>query len=208
MLAVVDTARFSVVSLLLRGSGPPSLRRVVAPPLSAAEGDAEMYERLRYVFESRGVSFLELCHGPTLTSEASVAARVAGGWADTTLASGAKAMLLVQSKSSQSKSSQFMLCVLAADRKLDWKKIKKEVAKDLRLATAEEVWTVARCLPGAVPPFASQFFLKPPPKTFMDQSLANLEFLNFNCGLRTRSARMSLKAYLDLEAPTHVDISA
>ena len=42
----------------------------------------------------------------------------------------------------------------------------------------------------------------------MDQSLAHLDWINFNCGLRTRSVRMPLAAYLALEAPTVVDISS
>mmetsp|Transcript_38629 Transcript_38629/g.123828 ORF Transcript_38629/g.123828 Transcript_38629/m.123828 type:complete len:205 (+) Transcript_38629:70-684(+) len=195
------TPRFSVVCVARRQLTP------APPPLSEAEGNPKLYLRLRSLFAERGVAYSELFHEATLTSEASVEARIAGGWTDTTLSSGAKAMLMRRSKAKDGDAS-YALCVLAADRKLDWKRLKKHVAKDLRLATQEEVFDASRCLPGAVPPFGSQFFLAPPIRTFMDTSLAHREWINFNCGLRTRSVRMRLETYLALEAPTTVEISS
>ena len=144
ILTLEKTERFSVLQ---------QRRRVVDDdpmvPLTEAEGDARLYQKLRGLFA--GVAFEELVHDPTLTSEASVTARVAGGWTETTLASGAKAMLMRRSKPNGGQ-SPFVLCVLAADRKLDWKRLKKAVAKDLRLATPDEVFQASRCLPGAVRP--------------------------------------------------------
>uniref|UniRef100_A0A7S3NPU7 YbaK/aminoacyl-tRNA synthetase-associated domain-containing protein n=1 Tax=Aureoumbra lagunensis TaxID=44058 RepID=A0A7S3NPU7_9STRA len=166
-----------------------------------------LYERLIDLFQKCQISYEELVHEATLTSEASVVARINGGWRETTLASGAKAMLMRRKKVNENESA-FILCVLAANRKLDWKKLRKTIAKDLRLATEEEVFEVSRCLPGAVPPFGSQFFSEPPPITVMDDSLRDLELINFNCGLRTNSIRMSLATYLDLEQPKVVSFSS
>ena len=136
-------------------------------------------------------------HAPTLTSQESVDARLAGGWADATLGSGAKAMVLT-------KAGAFYLLVLPADRKVDWKKVKKAVAKDTRLATEAEVWAATRCLPGAVPPFGSAF--PTPMPTHVDASLAGQ--INFNCGLRTRSVSMPFASFADLERPTVGDFTS
>ncbi|KAJ8613246.1 hypothetical protein CTAYLR_004547 [Chrysophaeum taylorii] len=190
MLCVQKTAKFSVLSC---GQ---------ATRATQASGDADdtLFRKLIALFEARGVAHARLLHAPTLTSEASVVERRKGGWTDTTLGSGAKAMLMRRSKGG------FALCVLAADRKLDWKKLKKAVAKDLRLATTEEVFEASRCVPGAVPPFGSQFFAET--RTFVDHSLGQNERINFNCGLRTQSVRLDFDSYLALEQPTLVDIVA
>ncbi|KAH8096300.1 hypothetical protein JL720_3663 [Aureococcus anophagefferens] len=88
--------------------------------------------------------------------------------------------------------------------KVDWKKVKKAVAKDTRLATEAEVWAATRCLPGAVPPFGSAF--PTPMPTHVDASLAGQ--INFNCGLRTRSVSMPFASFADLERPTVGDFTS
>lgn len=193
---VRPTRRFSVLDRVAR-----------LEPLRPEEGDAALYVRLVTLFEARAVAFEALVHEPTLTSEASVEARRRLGWTETTLACGAKAMLMRRTKAKAGEAT-FALCVLAADRRLDYKKLRKGVAKDLTLATEAEVWAAARCLPGAVPPFGSYFFAEPPPRTYCDLSLRQIDKINFNCGLRTRSVRMAVDTYLHLEAPTLVDISS
>ena len=175
------------------GAAPPAARA----PVAAGEGDAATYERLLALFEAKRVPFKHLVHAPTLTSQESVDARLAGGWADATLASGAKAMVLT-------KAGAFYLLVLPADRKVDWKKVKKAVAKDTRLATEAEVWAATRCLPGAVPPFGSAFATPMP--THVDAALAGQ--INFNCGLRTRSVSMPFSSFADLERPTVGDFTS
>lgn len=177
MLALRSTRRFSVLGV-----------------------DDSLYLKLIEWFDSTKVEYAQLRHEPTLTSEASAAVRVRLGWTETTLKCGAKAMLFRRSKN-----AQFVLCVLAADRKVDYRKLKKAVAKDLRMATEDEVMDVARCLPGAVPPFGSQFNIPTP--TFVDTSLSFVDVINFNCGLRTRSVKMTWRAYLALEAPQIADFS-
>ena len=57
---------------------------------------------------------------------------------------------------------------MSASRKFSWKLVKKALgAKNLKFATTDEVWTVTRCLTGAVPPFGSAFGVK----TLVDNSL-------------------------------------
>lgn len=216
MLDVVPTTRFSVISIirnaspLLNAARPmtnAALKSQPHQPVSDSEGDASLYNRLIAFFDERHATYESLCHEPTLTSEASVSARQRLGWTETTLKCGAKAMLMRRSKP-KSAESHYVLCVLAADRKLDYKKLKKTVGKDLRLATENEVFEASKCLPGAVPPFGSKFFAQPPPNTFVDRSLTLVQFINFNCGLRTRSVKMSLDTYLNLESPTITDFSS
>ncbi|CAK9074644.1 unnamed protein product [Durusdinium trenchii] len=105
------------------------------------------YERLLALL--KGMEFLSMQHGPCRTSEDAVQVRLAGGWKDVTLHSGAKAMLLRTPK------SEWLLSVLPADCKLSWKKLRAIYGKGTRIATEEEVIEVTGCLPGAVPPIAA-----------------------------------------------------
>ena len=116
----------------------------------------------------------------------------------------------------------FVLAVMAANERLDWKKMKKMLgpksrSKGARMATVEEMWEVTGCKPGAVPPFGS-LFKKPTGEgdgsgseskgvhTFVDRSLKiQGEVINFNCGLRTRSIRMKFEDYIELEKPELCD---
>jgi len=174
-------------------------------------------------------------HPPSLTSEESASTRRRMGWDDVTLASGAKAMLIkngtrkgnaggggvaVQDDDDRT----FVLAVMAADERLDWKKMKKMLgpksrSKGARMATVEEVWDVTGCRPGAVPPFGS-LFVRPSMDqgvdghggggrgvhTFVDRSLQRQGgVINFNCGLRTRSIQMAFQDYIDLEKPELCD---
>ena len=148
------------------------------------ESDAT-YQRVLQKLE--GIDYSQLQHPPTRTSEESAAYR------GTTLASGAKAMLIRSG-------NIFLLAVMAAHRKLDWKPLKRVVqSKNVRFATEEEVFSVTGCVPGAVPPFGSLFGLQ----TLVDVSLREQgESINFNAGLRTQSVSMSYQAYEQLESPT------
>jgi len=159
-----------------------------------------------------------------------------------TLASGAKAMLLkngtrkntnTNTSSEEEDDRPFVLAVMAANERLDWKKMKqmlgpKSRSKGARMATVEEMWDVTGCKPGAVPPFGSVFCIPPSSPvvrddgsdgggggdgssrrmvhTFVDRSLQRQGgVINFNCGLRTRSIQMAFGDYLDVEKPELCD---
>jgi len=147
-------------------------------------------------------------HDPCRTSEDAVRVRKAHGWTDTTLRSGAKAMLLV------SKDQGPALLVMPADGRLSWKKARAALPgtkkSSWQLATEEDVAGITGgCVPGSVPPFASVFHGDGSGKsvpTFIDRGLEDLEFINFNCGLRTRSIRLTTKEFVRVEAPTIADI--
>jgi Ala-tRNA(Pro) deacylase len=97
------------------------------------------------------------------------------------LRSGAKAML-VKSKSG------FVLVVLAADRKVDWKLLAPLVGgKGARFATDDELWETTGLSKGAVPPLGLLFGLR----TIYDESLLEVETVNFNAGTQTDSITMS-----------------
>lgn len=147
-------------------------------------------------------------HEPCRTSEDAVRVRQAHGWPDTTLRSGAKAMLLV------SKDQGAALLVMPADGRLSWKKSRAALPgtkkSSWQLATEEDVASITGgCVPGSVPPFASVFPCDGSGKavpTFIDRGLEELEFINFNCGLRTRSIRLATREFVRVEAPTVADI--
>ncbi len=154
-------------------------------------------ERLLKVLEDSGVQVQISHHVPVRTSEE--AALVRG----VPLASGAKAMILVNSKNT---ASPYLLVVMSATAKIDWKKVKKNIAKNIRMATEAEVWSISRCLPGAVPPFGSVFRDGVGIPTFMDCSLQTQTTINFNAGLRTSSVQMELSDYVRLEQPRISDL--
>lgn len=166
------------------------------------EGDPATYNRIMKSLIEKKVAFRHLVHEPTPTSQDSLRIRQKLGWTDCTLASGAKAMLIVNSKA---KEAPYKLAVMAADKKLNWKKFKKFYAKGkgARMATAEEVLKVTGCIPGGVPPFGSFFKASSKVETVLDPSLeAQGERINFNCGLRTRSVSIRFSDYVNIENPT------
>jgi len=159
------------------------------------------YERLSTILKQQGVAFAELGpHEACRTSEDSVRVRLAGGWQDVTLNSGAKAMLL---RGGGGQAEQWLLAVLPADKKLSWKKVRALRGKGTRMATEEEVARVTGCVPGAVPPIAAAF----PDVTecLADSGLPPV--INFNCGLRTRSMQISRVEYERVQCPVVVDIA-
>ena len=81
----------------------------------------------------------------------------------------------------------FVLAVLAADRRLDWKLLKPLLGdKGARLANDEELWEVTGLRKGAVPPLGALFGLR----TIYDESLLEVETVNFNAGSHGDSIAM------------------
>lgn len=156
------------------------------------------HERLLQLLQKEKVDFLTLGPHPACrTSEDAVRVRLEGGWQGVTLHSGAKAMLLY------APNSKWVLAVLPADRKLSWKKIRALHGKATRMATEEEVRDVAGCVPGAVPPFAAAFPVAA--ECLVDSSLPSV--INFNCGLRTRSMRLSRADFERIQNPSFAEIT-
>ena len=81
----------------------------------------------------------------------------------------------------------FVLAVLAADRKVDWKLLAPLVGdKSARFANDDELRAVTGLSKGAVPPLGVLFGIR----TIYDRSLLDVETVNFNAGARTTSVTM------------------
>ncbi|MFN9372308.1 MAG: YbaK/EbsC family protein [Planctomycetaceae bacterium] len=133
------------------------------------------------------VSFREVHHGPTLTSEQSAAAR------GEPLSNGGKALLLKCD-------AEYQLFVLRADCRLDSAAVKARLpCRKTRFATPEELGALTGGLvPGSVPPFG------PPILTFplhVDELLVANERIAFNAGSLTDSVILAMSDYLRLAQP-------
>jgi Ala-tRNA(Pro) deacylase len=135
----------------------------------------DVHVRLVALLRAEGVEF-RLSHHEAVTTSAE-AAKLRGA----ELRSGAKAML-VKGKAG------LVLAVLAADRNVDWKLLAPLVGgKGARFATDEELRAATGLVKGAVPPFGRLFGLR----TVYDESLLEVETVNFNAGTRTDSVAMA-----------------
>ena len=132
-------------------------------------------------------------HNPVKTSEEAAAIR------GVTLASGAKAVILKDCGKKLAKEGvPFYLLVQSASQRFDSKKFKAITkCKNARFANTEEVLEYSGCITGAVPPFGSLF--TKPVFTMVDESLAENEMINFNCGLRTHSMSIKFSDYMKVE---------
>src|SRR5476651_388680 len=133
----------------------------------------DVLTRIRRTLTDAGIAFREIAHEPTLTSEASAAAR------GEPLGVGAKALLLRTEET-------FRLFVLPADCKLDSAAVKRELGiKRLRFATSEELLAQTGLVPGAVPPFGSPIL---PFELYADRSIGvHYDRVAFNAGSLTVS---------------------
>lgn len=175
----------------------PKVAAIPAADDHACEEDATTHHTLLRLLARGGAQFDVCRHVAVRTSEEAAAVRGA------TLASGAKAMLVSAKVAS---AEQVVLVVLAADRKLDSKRLKKELrAKGTRFVDPEEVRRLTGCVPGAVPPFGSLWGVR----TLVDGSLLEQgPGINFNAGLRTRSVAMRTDDYVRIERATLCSVSS
>lgn len=137
----------------------------------------EILVQLRAALRELGISFREVQHAPTFTSEESAKAR------GDDLKVGAKALLLRYDE-------QFGNFVLPADRQLDSAAVKRHLqVKRLRFATAEELLQLTGLVPGSLPPFGHPIL---PLELFADSSLGvDTDRIAFNAGSLTASIVMS-----------------
>ena len=82
---------------------------------------------------------------------------------------------------------KFVLANVAANKKKDIKKPERLTGNKLRFATREEVLQATNYDPGSVPPFGELFGLP----TFLDDSVLENDFVNFNIGMLTKSVKIS-----------------
>lgn len=137
-------------------------------------------DRIRAWLVGEGVTFREVHHAPTRTSEESALAR------GEELSVGGKALLLKVDDT-------FRLFVMSAAKKLDSAAVKQRFgAKKLRFATPEELMELTGLVPGSVPPFGQPILPFP---LYVDPSVLANDRVAFNAGSLTDSIVMPIADY-------------
>ncbi len=146
----------------------------------------EESDRILKLFKENNVCYQLYEHPPVYTSEE--AAKVRG----VELKTGCKSMVLKR------KDGSFILVNVAADRKIDFKVLESFLGTKLCFASKEEVLKATNCDSGSVPPFGRLFGFP----TYLDPSVLENDYVNFNIGLLTLSARISKQDLLRVMEPT------
>lgn len=142
--------------------------------------------------DSRSITYREVQHAPTTTSEESAKAR------GEDISVGGKALLLKVDDS-------FKLFVLSAALRVDAGRIRRHLgARKLRFATPEELHEFTGLVPGAVPPFGEPIT---PFELYVDSSVARNDRIAFNAGSLTDSLILSTRDYFKAAAPEVFDFS-
>jgi prolyl-tRNA editing enzyme YbaK/EbsC (Cys-tRNA(Pro) deacylase) len=91
-----------------------------------------------------------------------------------------------------------IMVVVPGNTKIDTKALKQFInAKDLRMATSEEVLQVTSLPIGAVPPFGHYFSIP----LYMDTAIQKNAQVVFNAGLRNKSIKMKERDYEKMSKP-------
>lgn len=150
---------------------------------------ASVLESIREHLRAHGVSFREVHHEPTPTSEDSARAR------GESMSIGGKALLMKADE-------QFALFVLPADRKVESSAIRRELnCRKLRFASRDELLEQTGLVPGSVPPFGKPILPFP---LYLDAALAANEKIAFNAGSLTDSIIFTVADYLAITTPERV----
>ncbi len=148
---------------------------------------SDILPAIRRLLTEAGITFREVHHEPTRTSEESAKAR------GEELRIGGKALLMKGDDG-------FRLFVLPADRKLDSGAIRREFGwKKMRFATPEELNDLTGLVPGSVPPFGPPIL---PFELCLDQSATQNPRIAFNAGSLTDSIILSMSDYLAIAKPS------
>jgi Ala-tRNA(Pro) deacylase len=140
------------------------------------------------LFKEYGIDYKLYEHAPVYTSEEASRVR------NVELKTGVKAMLVRE----KNPGSNYLLADVAADRRIDFAKLESLAkVKHFRFATREEVLSRTNCEPGSVHPLGSLFDIT----TFLDTSVLDNEFVNFNIGMLTKSVRISSLDLLKVMQP-------
>lgn len=101
---------------------------------------------------------------------------------------------------------KFVMAVLPADSKVDFKKLKDVLKdKDLRLASETEFKSLfPDCEPGAEPPFGNLYNVE----TVVDRSVTKDEHIFFNAGNHYEAIEMDYKDFENLVKPKIADFAA
>ncbi|MFM9960671.1 MAG: YbaK/EbsC family protein [Planctomycetaceae bacterium] len=150
---------------------------------------SEILPAIRHLLTEAAITFREVHHEPTRTSEESAIAR------GEELRIGGKALLMKGD-------DVFRLFVIPADHKLDSGAIRREFGwKKLRFATPEELLELTGLVPGCVPPFGPPIL---PFELCLDQGVTSNPRIAFNAGSLTDSIIVGMPDYLAVAKPSRV----
>jgi len=144
-----------------------------------------VFEKIKNLFNDAAVAYSVIEHEPVYTSQDAAKIR------DTDISMGAKALVLFADKSP-------ILVVVPGDKKIDFKKFKREFdVKDLRMATKEEVLELTGLEVGAIPPVGKAMELV----SYFDEGFKQKEKVAFNAGLHTTSIITTPNGLIKVEDP-------
>lgn len=146
-------------------------------------------DNIRQLLTANAVTFREVHHEPTRTSEESARAR------GESIEIGGKALLMKLG-------DDFRLFVISAAKKLDSAALRDRFnAKKARFATPDELKELTGLVPGCVPPFGRPIL---PFDLYVDESITRNEKIAFNAGSLTDSIIMPVPDYLRLANPAAI----
>ena len=156
----------------------------------------ETFEKIIELLNSKKIKYEHLTHDHVHTSED--AAKVRG----TKIEQAAKAIVLkIKNKKNE---RAFIQCVLQGSRKIDFKKLKKELnLKSVSMASAEEVLKLTNCTIGSVPPFGPMFNLE----TYLDEHVLSQDEIVFSAGTHNDSIKLKSRDYKELLGLKIIDVS-
>ena len=97
-----------------------------------------------------------------------------------------------------------LMMVLPADHHIDLEKVEKAVGKAASLDKEQEFRSLfADCMVGAMPPFGNLYGLP----TYVDQSLAEQDYIVFEAGTHTDAIKMSYRDYEKIAKPKVNDLA-
>jgi len=150
------------------------------------------FKLVRELLNRYNISYEVMEHAPVYTSEE--AAKVRG----VDLKTGVKALVF------KTEEGSFMMGLVAAHRKMDFKKLATVVGtRKLHLASPQEVLNITGCEIGSVHPFGNLFGLP----TYMDSSVLENDMVNFNAGMHTVSIQMRAKDLIKAVRPVVKEFS-
>jgi Ala-tRNA(Pro) deacylase len=99
---------------------------------------------------------------------------------------------------------QHLMMVLPADHQIDLEKVEKAIGKPVSLGKEQEFKTLfSDCAIGAMPPFGNLYGLP----TYVEQSLAEQDYIVFEAGTHTDAIKMSYRDYEKIVKPKVNDLA-
>jgi Ala-tRNA(Pro) deacylase len=99
---------------------------------------------------------------------------------------------------------EHLMMVLPADHQIDLEKVEKAIGKAVSLEQEQEFKTLfSDCAIGAMPPFGNLYGLP----TYVEQSLAEQDYIVFEAGTHTDAIKMSYRDYEKIVKPNVNDLA-